>query len=370
LKQRATVYPYGKEDVQIFRYAHLIDKFEPVCPVAPSGWGEFGMDATEIDGGETCGYKISIDLESALDQTDLLVLTSFKNYHGEKGNFDAVLEMAGRKVKDMIILELPKVYNQDMLIALKSVGRVKEVYSEQNRIRNLNSRIRHKVEVPVVLVFGDGPFTDKFEVQLALRVELLKRNYRVTQVGSRGYAELFGFHSFPAFMQSLELKEAEKIIGFNQYLKRLEIEEKPDLIVIGVPQGLVPVTEEIHNDFGIVLLEAAAASEPDLLVNTLYNLDYPEKYYNMKAEYTLGILGCQVGCFVLSNTWLDLMNTKNEGILKTTTIRKKRKQSVVSVDPKPDEIFPVISLCQDKAAEAITDAVISKLQSFGQIKLV
>lgn len=369
LKPRATIYPFGKDDVQLFRYAHLIEAFEPVCPVAPPGWGLFGMDISEVDGGLPRGCKITTDLENALDQTELLVLTSFKPFHGERGNFNEALRLATLKNKEVIILELPDSVDQESFTILQNKRLLKKIFPEPIDI-NFNSTCRKKLDVPVMIVFGEGPSTDKFEVQLALRDQMLHRKYKVTQVGSRSYAELFGFHSFPAFMQSLDLSETEKIIRFNQCLKQWETREKPELIIIGVPQGIVPITEELHNDYGMTLLEVAAASEPDLLVNTLYHLDYLPEFYEYKEMYSFGKLGCETSCFVLSRTWLDVVATKNDKILTTLKLRKTVKSMEKLVDSRTGNVLPLISLQQPDASEAIADIVIAKLKSFEPLNFV
>lgn len=57
-----------------------------------------------------------------------------------------------------------------------------------------------KPGIPVVFIAGITPYTEKFHVQLALRKHLLDDGYKVSQIGSKAFCNLFGFHAYPAFM--------------------------------------------------------------------------------------------------------------------------------------------------------------------------
>ena len=81
-KKSATIYPYSKRDVQFFRYASLLKEVQPLFAVIPPGWGLYGHDVTDIDGGQPAGVKITEDLEQALQNSELLIITSFDNYAG------------------------------------------------------------------------------------------------------------------------------------------------------------------------------------------------------------------------------------------------------------------------------------------------
>ena len=80
-----------------------------------------------------------------------------------------------------------------------------------------------------------------------LKTYLNNLDYKVCVVSSRTNAELFGIHSFPEFMLQHNLDESSKIINFNHYIKELEVSEKPEIIIIGVPGGIMPVSEK-HSD--------------------------------------------------------------------------------------------------------------------------
>lgn len=70
-----------------------------------------------------------------------------------------------------------------------------------------------QISVPIVFVVGTAPYTEKFQIQLALRKQLLANGYKVSSIGSKPYSSLFGFHSFPFFMNENK-DDTQKIILF------------------------------------------------------------------------------------------------------------------------------------------------------------
>ena len=103
--ERALVYPYSRDEVQLFRYSHLVSAFVPVVAVSPPGWGFVGKDVTEIDGGPPSGQRVCGDMSAHVDGVDLIVLASFRNYHGTAGGANETLEVALSKGKPVLLLE-------------------------------------------------------------------------------------------------------------------------------------------------------------------------------------------------------------------------------------------------------------------------
>lgn len=122
----------------------------------------------------------------------------------------------------------------------------------------------------------------KFEIQLSIRENLQSKGYKISQIGSRNYCEFLGFHSFPGFMYNRNLSESEKIILFNNYIKRLENDENPDLIVIGIPGGIMKRNDTFTSYFGIFAYEISQAVTPDYVICST-------QYQDFKHEYLFGL---------------------------------------------------------------------------------
>jgi peptide maturation system protein (TIGR04066 family) len=364
-KISATIYPYSKREVQFFRYASLLQEVQPVFAVSPPGWGLCGHDVTDIDGGHPTGIKITDDLEHSLQNSELLIITSFENYDGEEGGLKDTLNTAILSKKLLMLLypaeteeekELLMQATQLGLLLWKAEQHNEKIISYAELANNCE-----ELKTPVSMIVGQGPCIGKFETQLGMRQELLNRGQKISQVGSRPYCELFGFHSFPSFMFSKELNETQKIIGFNYFIKQIEKEEEPDLLLIGVPGGIMPIIEKIHNNFGMLHLEVSAALEPDTIVYNMYSNSYSTKYYEKASELIYNRLNCvQTCCFIVSNSWIDFAAYSENEEFKVITYRKMYDK----ITEKPKDAI-AISILEPDAFKKATDAVASVLEEYG-----
>jgi peptide maturation system protein (TIGR04066 family) len=106
------------------------------------------------------------------------------------------------------------------------------------------------------------------------------------------------------------------VIFFNHHVKQLEKEEKPDVIIIGIPGGILPFDRKFHNRFGILPFLISQAVEPDAAVFSSVYEDWKEKYFTELALTIQYRFGFQVDCFNLSNAQVDWAGCKQVNTLQ------------------------------------------------------
>ena len=162
-----------------------------------------------------------------------------------------------------------------------------------------------QITVPIVFVVGMTPHTEKFQVQLALRKKLQENDYKISQIGSKSYSRLFGFHPYPSFMNGNKNNE-QKMVAFQKYVKYLEMKEKPDLILIGIPGGIMAVNKKHHFDFGVTAFMIAQAVDADyVIMNMLYSKSYTVEQLEEIKQVCRYRLNFEIDSFHLSNTLLE-----------------------------------------------------------------
>ena len=134
------------------------------------------------------------------------------------------------------------------------------------------------IGVPIVGVVGTGYNVSKFDIQLYLREHFLKNKYKVSQIGSKKISELFGFHSMPDFMFNNCYSNQEKIFKFNEYVRVVSKIEKPDVIIIGVPEPVLPLNKKHPFNMGIIAFEILNAVDFDYLVLSLMHGEYTVEF--------------------------------------------------------------------------------------------
>lgn len=364
-KEKLLVYPYDIEFAPVIRHAELMKGYEIAGVCSPSGWGLAGRDAGEAVYAENTGIIVKSNFEEMLESCDTVLFSESK----EKLDFDKYIYSRMLKSIDagknlLCAIEMDKAVADQIGELCKSKG----VYFKHfNREAPLDTPYEgdmnriHSINTPVIFVIGIAGFTGKFEIQLSLREKFLKEGYRVSQIGSRNYCQLFGFHSFPHFM-NCTIPEVEKVYRFNAFVKQIEERENPDVIIIGVPGAVMPYNNDFTNGFGITAYEISNALTPDAVVMSLYYADYVEEYFTLTSTSMRYKLGLEVDCYSISNVAFDnksdFRRNPDHIILKSSLINDKKKFTGLSI--------PVFNILNRSDADKMGDHIINKLGSYAE----
>ena len=347
-----TVY-LNKEDLRLF------------C-VAPRGGGYEGEDA-----GAKIGIATKICVESdynrLIKNADILIITESFLPISETEIIHKI-EAALLKGIEVIVLRKLSLSVQKLLLEKTHNNPNLKLY-DGNKIRlnddiDINDRTIEKVPAPIILVIGAGERCCKFDVQLELRRELHKRNYKITQIGSKNYSEFYGFHAFPDFMFSYgEDSESTKIIGFNKYILQLYKEENPDVIIIGVPGGAFPYDDFFHNEFGILNYYVSHAVMADYIIfNSLY-VDNMQGYLNDVINQLYNKYDYEVDQVYVSNFALNYPVSKSDKELSYITCNT---QFVIE---KTDGTS-TFTIFDNKTKEKSIKKLVSTLQEYANISVL
>lgn len=132
--------------------------------------------------------------------------------------------------------------------------------------------IKYTIETPVIAVFGMGKNCCKFENQILLKSILDREGCRSVWISSNPLGALFGGHSMPDFLFDRHLALEEKVIRFNHFVYQISAAQKPDVFVIGIPEGISEFAEYEYNHFGEYPLAVGSAVQVDSAVLCTYFL--------------------------------------------------------------------------------------------------
>lgn len=310
-RKRAVIYPYGVEFAPVVRHRKLLSDYELSHLVSPKGWGIVGQDAGQADKGEEIGITVEGDFVEAIDNSDILIVADCNTDDNFKKKIISNIDLAIQKGKDIICA---LTLDSDVLESIDS--KCKENKLKFKYMKNTTIQLEYDrdnllhIETPIVFVAGLTETTNKFEIQLSLREHLIKNGYNVSQIGSRSYCELMGFHSIPDFMCSNQIGEISKIVQFNRYVKEIELSENPDIIIIGIPGGLMPFNKDLTNKFGVEAFLISQAVSPDFTVISVLYDDLQPKYFNMLSTSFKYKYGFNVDCFNMSTSQFDIVGSK------------------------------------------------------------
>ncbi len=177
-----------------------------------------------------------------------------------------------------------------------------------------------------------------------------------------------GFHSFPNFMYENNINEISKIILFNALVAQIEKDEKPDIIIVGIPGGIMKLNDTITNKFGIFAYEVSQAINPDLVIfSTIYQNFKPE-YFKMVNNLLKFRLGYEADYFNISISqfdWDNSFQSKQENYLTTLPdFIDKKIVSYKNVD------IPVFNIFNQVDRNNISKNIIERLEDYGQIEII
>ena len=298
--KKAIVFPYSNSCCEILRYRDMIPEYEIVGAVAPGGMGIKDRDAGFVDGGTDIGIKVTteVDYDSGFDA--FIIMSDMDNEYIIRATEYYIREGLDNE-KNFIFLSKPN--EQIMSIFNGKENRMLDLSDDWLNTKYVEKL--YKIETPVIAVAGVAELTQKFKIQLEINKYMKERGYKVSHVCSKAYGKLFGIHPFPNIMFGKE-KEQDKIYYFNNYLRYIEKMEQPDVIIIGIPGGVMPYNEMFPGYFGITFHETMQAVKPDVLIMGCLFEKYTDEYFENLSRGIRYKSGVEIDAFNISTFQIDI----------------------------------------------------------------
>ncbi|MCI9078197.1 MAG: TIGR04066 family peptide maturation system protein [Lachnospiraceae bacterium] len=360
---KAVIYPYDFEFISTLKYRDMLKDIEIVYLLSPMGFGNSGRDGYYLQD-EKSGYIIKSELaDDEYANIDTLLIT------------ESILKLP---ITDRIE-ELDKIlskcsyvvnmaYENDFSKMIGKLCQRKDVKLIDNfdlvgnkKVINLNSvglpSERNRINTPVIAVCGLAPMTQKFDLQLYFRNQLLHNGYKVSQIGTKQNSQLFGFHTWGEPLYDNTFPETEKIARINQFIKDIEAEEKPDVFIIGIPDALVPYTHKHTFRYGIPAFEIFNAVSPDFTIMSLFNGEYTDEFYEEMIKLCNYKFNIDIDCFYNSH-FVPISLSINANDLSYSFARRK------TIAEGKYQVFN--SECIE--SKELYDYMIGCLQQYGRFK--
>jgi len=322
--ENVMVYPYDANFTPVLRCKSFVDSYKIVGLSSLSGWGLCGKDASYVDGGPKLNILVENKFEEYFNFCDTVIIAETDhNIDYEKYIYPQIFAAisAGKNIiclkkLDEKLNELED-YCKSKKVYFKNYGRNSVKYND-SPLNIRRERGLFDINTPVIGIVGISENTNKFSLQIEIKSHLEDMGYKVALVGSRAYCEFLGFNSFPYFMSDNSISEAEKIYFFNRYIKTIELVEKPDIIIIGVPGGIIPFNQKVNNNFGITAFEIFQSVTPDFSVVSIFHEMYTSEYFEKMFNNIKYRFGFEIDVFNLANKQIDWAEMN---VLKPDNIR-------------------------------------------------
>ena len=303
------VYPASRYVSVLARYPGEIPGCEEIRFVTPEGWGADGEDFSSLDGGFPTGVQLSNDFDRALDKADAVLFADGPIPLPEKYLLGKIAQALDAK-KRVVLEKIP-----EGLAGKLPLDRV-EILQEDDPVSVTKPQMQdpeiRTIPVPVVFVLGTGPHTNKLEVQTALGKHFRERGYAVSQVASRNLGNFLGYHTVPESLFSQAATTKDRIILLNRYFHKIYLRDKPEVMVIGLPGGIMPVNPIRFDELGEKAYLISQAVTPDAAVLCTYTFEFNQEYVKEMQAICQYRLGTAVKHLVVSGTGMGLSSETSQ----------------------------------------------------------
>ena len=297
------VYPASRYVSVLARYPEEVPECEEIRFVTPEGWGADGEDFSSLDGGLPTGVQLSNDFDRALDKADAVLFADGPIPLPEKYLLGKIARALEAK-KQVVLEKIP-----EGLAGKLPLDRV-EILQENDPVSVTKPQMQdpeiRTIPVPVVFVLGTGPHTNKLEVQTALGKYFREQGYSVSQVASRNLGNILGYHTVPESVFSQAATTKDRIILLNRYFHKIYLRDKPEVMIIGLPGGIMPVNPIRFDELGEKAYLISQAVTPDAAVLCTYAFEFNQDYVEKMQAICQYRLGTAVKHLVVSGTEMSL----------------------------------------------------------------
>lgn len=297
----AALFPYDNEMYPYLQNRSMIERINIVFLLSPVGWA--------LTREKVFDFEVQTALSEAdYERIDAIWITDSVNSLQEELLYQLAEDAFKHKKQVIVTRKAPaNGYAKLMKLAEKYAGILRDMSRREDAPETEGILLQlDNIYTPVISVAGIGERTDKFILQLALKEYLESQGYKTAVVSSRSNSFfLHNVYPFPQFMEAA-IPNEYKIVLYNHFIKRIELEDKPEVIITGIPGGIMPISKLQAGTFGIRAFEVFNAVTPDFLVMCLYGNDITDKYINELKNIMRYKFAADIDGIYLSNTTQDV----------------------------------------------------------------
>lgn len=159
----------------------------------------------------------------------------------------------------------------------------------------------YEFDSPIIAVFGMGENCGKFECQIQMKHYFEKLGFSALSISSNHFGKFFGMETLPDFLFDDSVSFHRKVIELNRFVYSLCKKYDPDVVILGVPSGIAPISVKDTNFFCELPLVASEALKIDAGIMTLfYQREVNDSYLQQISDYCMHRLGVPIDSYFMS----------------------------------------------------------------------
>lgn len=311
--KKAAIFPFNKEIHSLLNFSELLSfEIDAIYDTKYSFYNTKKVSSLN----NKVSFKIKNIDDLEFNNIDTLIL----------GHLDEIENLTKINYRDILIKKCLdnniNVYSFDECVEEKYFSKFDEknlmlYYPKKEYFLNNHYGKLNKISTPVIGIFGTTKQQGKFTLQLQLRENFLKNNYKVGQLGTEPNSLLFGMDKIYPFGYgtTLETNGYKMITDINNLIHEIDLNE-PEVILIGSQSGTTPM---LYNNLGqipLAQLQFLIGSNPDIVILCI-NFDDDLEYIKRTIQTIEGlgdttVIALGIYPFEYKNDWNQFNNKKRK----------------------------------------------------------
>ncbi len=324
--------PFSAEDIPVIKnLSDFIPKYEIGSVVTPTGLGLEQKDIGTIENRNELGYKVTSNLEDSIKSCDIVLVLSKDKSNSLFDYSIKAIEEAIKQRKDIIcLLKLDK----DKVKYYREICEKKNIsfrYLSQDILPHFSSEdtmdeIYHPY-APVIFIGELAKDLQGYEVFCNLVKVCKTQGLKVSAIGPEVANDLFGFHTIDFSDTRGEL--SSHIYRINRYVRTVEEQENPSVIIIKLPKPMIKFDEDVRYDFGLSAYIISQAIPASFFIACSPYGFFSNEFWNSMSNNFQAKFGYGIDAIHISNKIIDHTDQSDKNELSYVHTPIQQAQTVI-----------------------------------------
>ena len=373
-REKVTVYPYNKVFAPFIKYfSDFNDRLAIGSLVSPKGFCLAGKDAGTVDNRGLLNLSVTNDLQEAIAQDDAFLAVDGEYGQSVRSNVFKGIDRAIELGKN-IYCALPLSPDERQEIETKCAENKLTFKYYGREVDNgdataAEGKKLYRPSVPVIFVGDLFDRLNSLDVLLSLRKAFADEGHRVCSIGVPPCCGLLNMHPMPLLFMQPQYGEVDKIRFFNNYIRLLEKQERPDIIMIQLPGGMMKFNDVITNGFGVHSYMISQAITPDFFVLSVPYEMADSKLCAMINENFKYRFGFEIDCIQMSNARMDTIKAFEDEKLAFSYMPQHRVDATIR-ELRACAAIDLFNIFNEEDREALSRKAIQSLSGYGIVQVI
>lgn len=348
------IYPFGKESEIIAKHSEQLIELKPICFVGLNGWEHSYEDICH-------SFSVMYDFKKALEQSKPEVVWFVKfsdNLDFDKFYLPYIERVIERDIEIIIDRDIMQFLDDSIIKRIK-------YYKPQNtlHIEGVNEgEVLYPIDTPIIYISSFYGELNKTDLLLSIREKLNEYDVAATYISVNHLVNHFGIYNLPDTLLKNDVSDQSKVMMINSCLKKIEENQKTDLLVVSVPGEMFCVSKKFLSHMGFLTYDFFVAARPDILITNLPYSDYSEEEINIIKKMISQRFGVDVDVLCRVNKRLLLKDTELDQKYTYLTVVKENIKEIQAADG-------IYDYRQDNIV-TIVDECLEKLYKYGEVDMI